>query len=172
MHLPRPQSLLLAVAVAMTPLVGGCGLLDFGGGGGPLSAPTEDAGAKARERVQSYLDAMKAKDAVQGRSQMCTVMQATFDTAASGPNGDFAKHFTVSEAVITEVRANDGRQEVETSITVDANGKNVPVNLVFTVARTDEGWCIAGEAPATAPPVGGEPSAAEPGGGPAPSPSS
>jgi hypothetical protein len=149
MRVRRPRTLMLAVAVAMTPLVGGCGLLGgAGGAAGPNSTPTEHAAAKSRERVQNYLDAMKLKDVAQGRLQLCAVMQDAFDTAATGPNGDFAKHFTVPQAVITDVRTSGDRQEVGASITVDANGKSVPVDIVFTVARTDGGWCIAGEAPA------------------------
>lgn len=151
MRVRRPQSVVLAVAVAMTPFVGGCGLLGgTGGADGPDSAPAEDAAAKSRERVQSYLDAMKAKDVAQGRSQLCAVLQEAFEAAATGPNGDFAKHFTVPAAVITDVRASGDRQEVGASITVDANGKNSPVNMIFTVARADGGWCIAGEAQAAA----------------------
>jgi hypothetical protein len=146
MRLRSPRIILVTVAIAVAPLIGGCGLL---GGDGP-DIPPEDAAAKARERVQSYLQAMKAKDVLQGRSQFCAVLQNAFDTAATSPNGDFADHFTVSDATITEVRADGDAQKAHTLITVAADGKSSSLIIDFTVTKIDGVWCIAGEMPGDA----------------------
>ncbi|PTA43942.1 hypothetical protein [Micromonospora sp. RP3T] len=110
-------------------------------------APAQEAATKSRERVQAYLDALAARDVAAGRSQLCAPLQATFDTAATGPNGDFADHFTVPQATITDVRTGPHGQEVSASITVAAGSETATRALLFTVTRTGADWCIAGEAP-------------------------
>ncbi|WP_405099066.1 hypothetical protein [Micromonospora sp. NBC_01412] len=140
----------LVAALALLPFtLFGCGL----GGGDekaaeqPGRAPAEEAATKARERVQAYLDAMIAKDTAAGRSQLCAPAQEGFDSAATGPNGDFADHFTVTEAAITDVRPGAAGQEVSTSITVTAGAREATRPLLFTVTRSGADWCVAGEAP-------------------------
>ena len=71
----------------------------------PARAPAEEAAARSRERVQAYLDAMAAKDVAAGRSQLCALLHDGFDLGATGPNGDFADHFQVPEAAITDIRS-------------------------------------------------------------------
>ncbi|WP_431935536.1 hypothetical protein [Micromonospora sp. RP3T] len=110
-------------------------------------APAQEAATKSRERVQAYLDALAARDVAAGRSQLCAPLQAAFDTAATGPNGDFADHFTVPQAAITDVRTGPRGQEVSASITVAAGSEKATRALLFTVTRTGADWCIAGEAP-------------------------
>jgi hypothetical protein len=135
--------------VAIMPLtVTGCGLR-----GRPHSVPTpdatpsEDAGAKSRDRVQNYLDAMRAKDVTKGRAQLCPEMYEIFDKSATGANGDFADHFTVRVVAITDVRPSGGNHQVRANVTVTASGQSLPVNLLFTVTRAAGDWCIAGETP-------------------------
>lgn len=113
----------------------------------PGRAPAEEAAAKSRERVQAYLDAMTAKDVAAGRSQLCAVLQEGFDAAATGPNGDFADHFTVPQAEITDIRPGPQGQEVSTTVSVKAGSRTVARPLLFTVTRDGADWCIAAEAP-------------------------
>ncbi|MEH1102431.1 hypothetical protein [Micromonospora sp. CPCC 205561] len=113
----------------------------------PGRAPAEEAAAKSRERVQAYLDAMTAKDVAAGRSQLCAVLQQGFDAAATGPNGDFADHFTVPRTEITDVRSGPQGQEVSASISVTAGSRTITRPLLFTVTRDGADWCIAAEAP-------------------------
>jgi len=154
----KPQVL---AAVAVLPLaLAGCGLL----GQVKPGPPPEDTAAKARERVQLYLDAMTAKDVAAGRAQLCPVLHASFDQAATGPNGDFAKHFTVRQAVITGIRPDGGAQQVSAAITVVGPARPAPINILFTVTKVGDQWCIADEAP------GGDPASPAPGGAPTPSP--
>ncbi|MEV4628323.1 hypothetical protein AB0J90_18830 [Micromonospora sp. NPDC049523] len=145
MEVPRRRAAVLAVVLAMLPLgLTACGL---GGGddGGPNKIP-DDGPEKSRAVVQGYLDAMMSKDVAAGRVQLCVPMQAAFDQAATGPNGDFADHFKVTEATITDVRPNAGQLEVSTSISVLAgNGKATAAQLLFTVTKAEAGWCIANE---------------------------
>ncbi|MEW2329241.1 hypothetical protein AB0880_15680 [Micromonospora chersina] len=153
MGLKHPRAVAGAALLALLPVtLAGCGL---GGGddapSGPATqsqrAPAEEAAAKSRERVQAYLDAMAAKDVDAGRSQLCAPTQAAFDAAATGPNGDFADHFTVPQATITDVRSGPQGEEVSTSITVAVGARKATRSLLFTVTRTGADWCIAGEAP-------------------------
>ncbi|MEU8025682.1 hypothetical protein ABUL04_07140 [Micromonospora harpali] len=125
----------------------GCGSDDEDAAQQPGRAPAEEAAAKSRERVQAYLDAMIAKDVAAGRGQLCAPAQAAFDAAATGPNGDFADHFTVTGATITDVRAGAGGQEVSTEITVTAGSREATRPLLFTVTRSGADWCVAREAP-------------------------
>ncbi|MEV1144676.1 hypothetical protein [Micromonospora sp. NPDC049799] len=113
----------------------------------PGRAPAEEAAAKSRERVQAYLDAMTAKDVAAGRSQLCATMHQSFDAAATGPNGDFADHFEVPQAEITDVRPGPRGQEVSTSVSVAVGSRTVTRPLLFTVTRDGADWCIAGETP-------------------------
>ncbi|RZT80120.1 hypothetical protein EV382_3363 [Micromonospora violae] len=128
----------------------GCGI---GGGGekesatGPARAPAEEATARSRERVQAYLDAMAAKDVAAGRSQLCALLHDGFDLGATGPNGDFADHFKVPEATITDIRPGPLGQQVSVSVSVAVGKRTVTRPLVFTVTRDGSDWCIAGEAP-------------------------
>jgi hypothetical protein len=147
MDVSRRRAAVLAAVLAILPLgLTGCGLIGGGGAeGNGASAVPDDGPEKSRAAVQGYLDAMKAKDVVAGRSQLCVPMQAAFDQAATGPNGDFADHFKVPEATITDVRASGGNQEVSTSISVAAGGATKPVQILFTVARSGGAWCIANE---------------------------
>jgi hypothetical protein len=138
----------LAVTLAILPFaLAGCGFGDEDAANQPGRAPAEEAAVKSRERVQAYLDAMIAKDVAAGRSQLCAPLHEAFDAAATGPNGDFADHFTVAEAVITDVRPGDRGQEVSTSITVTAGSRKATRSLVFTVTRSGADWCVSGEAP-------------------------
>ncbi|MFC4019489.1 hypothetical protein ACFOW4_16320 [Micromonospora sp. GCM10011542] len=155
-----------AAGLAVLPVaLFGCGI---GGGSddddqaAPERAPAEEAATRSRERVQAYLDAMTAKDAAAGRSQLCAVLQDGFDVAATGPNGDFADHFEVPQATITDVRSGPRGQEVSATVSVTAGKRKATRALVFTVTRDGGDWCISGEAPTTAPPSGG----ADAGGGP------
>ncbi|MER7456532.1 nuclear transport factor 2 family protein [Micromonospora sp. NPDC126480] len=127
----------------------GCGI---GGDDQPAAEPTgrapaEEASAKARERVQAYLDAMTAKDVAAGRSQLCAVMHEAFDAAATGPNGDFADHFEVPQAQITDIRPGPRGQEVSAAVSVTAGTRKLTRPLLFTVTRDGADWCIAAEAP-------------------------
>lgn len=144
----RPRHRATAVAaLALLPLsLLGCG--DDDEDAAPLDrAPAEQAAAKSRERVQAYLDAMSVKDVDAGRSQLCAPMHAAFDAAATGPNGDFADHFEVPKAAITDVRTGPAGQEVSTSVTVSVGAKEVVRPLLFTVTRVGADWCISGEVP-------------------------
>ncbi|MEU7620107.1 hypothetical protein AB0M91_07125 [Micromonospora rifamycinica] len=126
----------------------GCGLGgDDGAGGTPERVPVQEASGKARERVQAYLDAMAAKDPAAGRNQLCATMQEGFDAAATGPNGDFADHFRVPGATITDIRTSAQGQEVSTTVTVSVGTKKTTRSLLFTVTRDGADWCIAGEEP-------------------------
>ncbi|MFR9779760.1 hypothetical protein ACL02O_27350 [Micromonospora sp. MS34] len=142
-------ALLALLPAALT----GCGLAGLGdsgsgsGSAGQQKAPAEEAAAKSRERVQAYLDAMAAKDVDAGRSQLCAPAQPSFDAAATGPNGDFADHFTVPEATITDVRSGAHGQEVSTAVTVAVGSHKATRPLLFTVTRSGADWCIAGETP-------------------------
>jgi hypothetical protein len=146
MDVPRRRAGVLAAVLATLPLgLTACGLFGGPDGNGGGAAVVDDGPEKARARVQSYLDAMKAKDVVAGRGQLCVPMQAAFDQAATGPNGDFADHFKVPQATITDVRANGGNQEVSTSISVAVGAAAKPVQILFTVAPSAGDWCIANE---------------------------
>jgi hypothetical protein len=149
MDVSRRRAAVLAAVLAILPLgLTGCGLVASGGAeANSATAVPDDGPEKSRAVVQGYLDAMKAKDVTAGRSQLCAPMQAAFDQAATGPNGDFAGHFTVPEATITDVRANGGQLEVSTSISVAVGGAAKPVQILFTVARGEADWCIANETP-------------------------
>ncbi|MET7946722.1 nuclear transport factor 2 family protein [Micromonospora sp. NPDC005324] len=113
----------------------------------PARAPAEEAATRSRERVQAYLDAMAAKDVAAGRSQLCALLHDGFDLGATGPNGDFADHFQVPEAAITDVRSGPLGQEVRVSVSVAVGKRTVTRPLVFTVTRDGSDWCIAAEAP-------------------------
>ncbi|MEU5913804.1 nuclear transport factor 2 family protein [Micromonospora sp. NPDC047527] len=128
----------------------------------PERAPAEEAATRSRERVQAYLDAMTAKDVAAGRSQLCALLHDGFDAAATGPNGDFADHFTVPEATITDVRSGPRGQEVSVSVSVTAGKSKITRPLVFTVTRDGGDWCIAEEAPGGAPAAGATPQGAVP----------
>ncbi|MET8043897.1 hypothetical protein ABZU25_23895 [Micromonospora sp. NPDC005215] len=117
----------------------------------PARAPAEEAAARSRERVQAYLDAMTAKDVAAGRSQLCALLHDGFDLAATGPNGDFADHFQVPEAAITDIRSGPLGQEVSVSVSVSTGKRTVARPLVFTVTRQGSDWCIAGESPGGGP---------------------
>ncbi|MFC5922526.1 hypothetical protein [Micromonospora vulcania] len=158
---------LAATAVGLVSLpvaLVGCGI----GGGGekpaakPPRVPAEEAGTRSRERVQAYLDAMTAKDAAAGRSQLCALLHEGFDLAATGPNGDFADHFEVPEATITDVRSGSRGQEVSVSVSVTVGKRKTTRPLLFTVTKDGGDWCIAGEAPGGVPATGSTPSGVVP----------
>ncbi|MEW2382015.1 hypothetical protein AB0873_07975 [Micromonospora sp. NPDC047707] len=136
-----------ALVVALPPALTGCGI---GGDDQPAErpgrAPVEEASAKARERVQAYLDAMTAKDVAAGRSQLCAAMHEAFDAAATGPNGDFADHFEVPQAQITDIRPGPQGLQVSTAVSVTSGRQKLTRPLLFTVTRDGADWCIAGEA--------------------------
>ncbi|MEH0983904.1 hypothetical protein [Micromonospora sp. CPCC 205556] len=147
---PRHRTAGGVAVLALLPLtLLGCGIGgdDEGGAAAPQRAPAEQASAKSRERVQAYLDAMTAKDVTAGRSQLCAPMHEAFDAAATGPNGDFADHFEVVGATITDIRTGPRGQEVSTSVTVTAGARELVRPLLFTVTRAGADWCISGEAP-------------------------
>ncbi|RKR87236.1 hypothetical protein BDK92_1510 [Micromonospora pisi] len=159
--------------LALLPLgLAACGDGGAAGRSTPAGTPTatatvtgagpDDGPEKARARVQAYLDAMGAKDVPAGRAQLCTPMRAAFDRAATGRNGDFADHFTVSRTSIVDVRANAGQIEVSTEITVAVGGTARAVRILFTVVRAEADWCIANETVggATAPAPSGSPAGA------------
>lgn len=160
--MPTPRLRPAALAPALVTLLlasAGCGVFggdsSAGSGGG---TPVDDGPEKARALVRAYLDAVVAKDATTGRAQLCPAMHEAFDRSATGPNGDFAEHFTVPEATITDVRAKDAsQQEVSTSVTISVGERSSQTPLLFTVARTDQGWCIADERPGGNPPPSASP---------------
>lgn len=165
----RGLALVAAAFVLLPVTLTGCGL---GGDDAeeqaakPQRAPADEAATRSRERVQAYLDAMTAKDVAAGRSQLCALLHDGFDLAATGPNGDFADHFQVPQATITDVRTGQRGQEVSVSVSVTAGKSKITRPLVFTVTRDGGDWCIAGEAP------GGNVAASPSPKGPAPSPAS
>ncbi|MFC7548411.1 hypothetical protein [Plantactinospora sp. GCM10030261] len=173
-----------AALVLSTAVLSGCGVGGDGGGAGggaPGGAePAEDGAAEARTTVQAYLDAMLTKDRAAGRAQLCAPLHESFDQSAQGPNGDFAGHFKVASAQITEVVADGGRQRVSTVIRADVGRQQFTRGIAFVVTPVDGAWCIAEEtaSDATAPPdaEASSPGPAEPGGAAnptgAPSPSS
>ncbi|MDG4832206.1 hypothetical protein O7627_23265 [Solwaraspora sp. WMMD1047] len=146
MAVPGRRPARWVAAVAALPLaLGGCGLV---GGAEPDPAGStivDDGADEARQLVQRYLDAMTAKDTAAGRGQLCAAMHEAFDQGATGPNGDFADHFTVTGASIVDIRADNGGQQVSTAITVESGGRKIPARILFVVARTEAGWCIADE---------------------------
>ena len=147
MALPRRRPVVLVTALMLGgPALAGCGILDDDPE--PPAVKVDESPQRARERVQAYLDAMTAKDVPTGRAQLCVSLHAAFDKAATGANGDFATHFTVTSAAITDIRAAGDEQQVSTAITVTAKGQRIPLKLLFTVARAGDGtdaWCIARE---------------------------
>lgn len=153
MGLTHPRVAAGVAALALLPLtLTGCGIgKDDDDTAAPAAdgqrAPAEEATAKSRERVQAYLDAMAAKDVDAGRSQLCAPLQDAFDADATGPNGDFADHFTVPEAAITDIRSGSHGQEVSTTVTVAVGARKAARPLLFTVTRSGADWCISGEAP-------------------------
>ncbi|SCF00284.1 hypothetical protein GA0070607_4237 [Micromonospora coriariae] len=142
----------------------GCGLTggDDEPAAKPERVPAEEAASRSRERVQAYLDAMTAKDVAAGRSQLCALLHEGFDLGATGPNGDFADHFEVPTAAITDVRSGPRGQEVSVSVSVTAGKRKTTRPLVFTVTRDGGDWCIAGEAPGGAAPAGRTPAGVVP----------
>ncbi|MGS2619487.1 hypothetical protein ACVCAH_34000 [Micromonospora sp. LZ34] len=150
MHVTHRRLAATAAVLATLPFaLLGCGL---GKGGDdpatkPGRAPAEEASARARERVQAYLDAMTAKDVAAGRSQFCATAHESFDAAATGPNGDFADHFEVPQAEITDIRPGPRGQEVSTSVSITVGSRKATRPLLFTVTRNGADWCIAGEEP-------------------------
>ncbi|MGC1211453.1 MAG: hypothetical protein WA890_09365 [Micromonospora sp.] len=150
MGLTRPRVAAGVAALALLPLtLAGCGI---GGDDDAATsatdgqrAPAEEATAKSRERVQAYLDAMAAKDVDAGRSQLCAPLHDAFDAGATGPNGDFADHFTVPESAITDIRSGSHGQEVSTTVTVAVGARKATRPLLFTVTRSGADWCISGE---------------------------
>lgn len=137
----------LAVVAGLTFVLAGCG--EDAPAEQSDRAPAEEAAAQSRQRVQAYLDALVAKDVAAGRAQFCATAHTAFDAAATGPNGDFAAHFTVTGAAVTDVRSGPRGQEVDATVTVSVKGGTVTRALVFTVTRDGADWCIAEEAPAT-----------------------
>ncbi|MGC4896638.1 hypothetical protein [Micromonospora sp. DT31] len=148
----RGRITVLATLVLLPTAVAACGSK---AGGADTPAPdraaAEEATTKSRERVQAYLDALIARDPAAGRSQLCAPMHAAFDAAATGPNGDFADHFTVPQAVVGDVRSGPNGQEVRASVTVRAGSRTGTRSLLFTVTRAGTDWCISGEVPADGP---------------------
>ncbi|SCL18198.1 hypothetical protein GA0074692_0343 [Micromonospora pallida] len=142
----RRGTLMVALAV-LTLALSGCGFGADEPADEPDRAPAEEAATRSRERVQAYLDAMVAKDLAAGRSQFCATAHPAFDAAATGPNGDFADHFTVPEATVTDVRPGPRGQEVSASVTVSVDERAATRGLLFTVTRNGADWCIAEEAP-------------------------
>lgn len=147
MGVTRSRRALAAAALAILPLMSSCGFAAEDPAERPDRASAEEAAARSRERVQAYLDAVTAKDVAAGRSQLCATMYEGFDAAATGPNGDFADHFTISETGITDVRPSPQGQEVSTSVTVAVGAKETIKPLLFTVTRSGADWCISGETP-------------------------
>ncbi|MFI9640147.1 hypothetical protein ACIG87_08770 [Micromonospora sp. NPDC051925] len=149
---PRLRTAGVALLALLPFTLLGCGLGEDDADDGTDKVPAPEASTKARERVQAYLDAMTAKDPDAGRNQLCAAMQVRFDAAATGPNGDFADHFEVPEATITDIRTGPLGQEVSTTVTVTvgkkaAGAKKATRPLLFTVTREGADWCIAGEEP-------------------------
>jgi len=149
MGLLRLRSTARATALLILLLASaGCGVFDDSSDGGDAGAPVDEGPEKARALVQAYLDAVVAKDPAAGREQFCPEMREAFDRFATGPNGDFAEHFTASQATVTDVRTKDAsHQEVSTVITTVVQEEESQAALLFTVARTEQGWCIADERP-------------------------
>lgn len=116
-------------------------------------ASAVEGAAKARERVQAYLDAVAAKDVAAGRSQFCAVMHPAFDAVATGPSGDFADHFEVSQAQITDIGPGPRGEQVSAMVSLTTSGGELTRPLLFTVTRDGADWCIADETPGSAAPA-------------------
>lgn len=148
MRVTRSAAVAAATAAALSVILSGCGIgADEDEASKPGRAPAEEAAAKSRERVQAYLDAMTAKDVAAGRNQLCAALHEAFDAAATGPNGDFADHFTVPQAQITDVRPGPAGQQVSATVSVTVGSREAIRPLLFTVTRDGADWCIAGEEP-------------------------
>lgn len=109
------------------------------------SAPaTPDADVSARAVIDSYLNAMKAKDVRKGREQMCAAVQVGFDERATSPNGDFADHFVLTEANIDRVESAGTDRKVTAKVTVapKSGGSSNTASVLFTVTAEDSRWCI------------------------------
>lgn len=147
--LAGPVGPLALLPLGLTACADGGGAGHSASTGTPASTATgaapDEGPERARARVRGYLDAMRTKDLAAGRSRFCGPMRDTFDRSATGPNGDFADHFTVTGATITDVRATDGRVLVGTSVTVAVGGTTMPVQILFTVVPDEVDWCIAEE---------------------------
>jgi hypothetical protein len=137
-------SALLAAGLAL----GGCDAVEKITGQDPPK-PVDESPRLAREKVEAYLAAMTAKDAATGKTHLCPSLHGVFDKTATGVDGDFNKNVTVSDAVVADVRADGPAQKVTANLTLRAGDRTAPVGIVFTVSRIAEGWCIAGEEPAT-----------------------
>ncbi len=156
-----PRSAVLLVAGLLAPFaLTACsfGDDDSGDAGAGGIQATEDAGKLARERVQAYLDAMRAKDVAAGREQLCAALRDSFDVAATGSTGDFAKHFKVTSTRITDVTPDGGRQRVGGAVTVKIGTRSVNRAVDFSVVPVDGAWCIADEAPAASAGASADPS--------------
>jgi hypothetical protein len=145
-----------ALAVA---LAAGCG--NEGGSSSEAATPSSSAAATpsasntgsdedhAREVVQNYLDAMKAKDPAKGKEQMCPSLHEQFDKTATGEEGDFSSRLTVKEQSISNVqpKGEDGHR-VTTTMVVQAkvSGANpVKADIAFDVHKLGDLWCIYNE---------------------------
>lgn len=146
----------VAPLVGLAVLLGGC-TTGAAGSAQPsattaTAAPT-DGRAEAEEPVHGYLDAMRAKDVERGRAQLCPATREIFDTSATGPGGDFAEEFTVTQARIVDSRPAAVGYQVTATVTVAVADTISEVGLLFTVTPTSEGsWCIHDET--SAPPAG------------------
>jgi hypothetical protein len=111
-------------------------------------SPGVDADAAARVPVDNYLSAMKAKDVGKGREQLCASLQAGFDKAATGPNGDFADHFVVNQAQVDKVEQAGNDRKVTATITAapKSGGSSQTISVRFTVQSVSSSWCISNEA--------------------------
>jgi hypothetical protein len=154
------------IATAVTGAIALVGLLSGCGGGKETTAtprtgettsvpattsapvsPGEDADTQARTTVQNYLDAMKTKDVAKGKAQMCPALRDTFDQVATGPNGDFAKHFVLKSAKVDKVEKAGENRKVTASLSLQANsGETKDATVVYTAQTSGGGWCISNEA--------------------------
>jgi hypothetical protein len=130
----------------------------------PEQVKPTDADGLAQLRVETYLDAMRAKDVAKGRAQLCASGQAEFDTSATDDGGDFADHFTVEASAINSVEVDPGGRRVTASVTLKArsSGASAPVSVAFTVSDTASDWCILSEELLSRPPVPAPPTPTAP----------
>ena len=135
------------MAAGLAVAAGGCSIADRIVGP-PEPSPVDESPRKARERVEAYLAAMVAKDTAAGRAQLCPTLAGTFDKTATGDGGDFHPKITVSQASVTDVRADGDGHKVTAAMAVTSGKTTTPVGVTFFVANVGDGWCIAGEEPA------------------------
>ena len=125
---------------------------DAGSSTGAATPSASNSGSDedhARQVVQNYLDAMKARDEAKGKEQFCPSLHEQFDKTASGEEGDFSPKLIVKDQSITDVQpqGDDGHRVTTTMVVqAKASGTNpVKANIAFDVHKLGDLWCIYNE---------------------------